>query len=283
MPSFDQYPESDVVKMLPSWRSVQRQNGSFCLLGAAGYNVRILDLDRKARIIKDYVTNPDSPYRNASPPLWTAESAAGVAKRMSYVNVDETISQIGANLVAKGDSWGKISNQFNDWKDNGISYGNISTWTPNDVLVIDSLSKAARAAMYYQLALNGRAVSGPQMLDWNFAQGYVETMLLMLAATNINCHVIIICHIDYIEKDDGSKIARGMVQTLGKKLSPKLGQHFSHALMVKDKKIHTRTTGVVDLVSSAPLKVQSTYPIETGLAAYFRDVLGKGPQQGAGK
>ena len=136
------------------------KTGSLASLAAAGYNVRILDADKKTQILRDYMLNTtQSIYRRAAPGLWTAEQAAGTAGRLSFVSLDETMALVGAKgkerYVPKGDLWGKAMSLMNDWEDPPRSFGNIGTWGPQDVLVLDGLSRLSQAAMDQQLALSG--------------------------------------------------------------------------------------------------------------------------------
>lgn len=279
MPQFDQYPKSESCKVIYLGNTGAGKTGSLCALAAAGYNVRILDLDRGAQIIKDYMLNPNSIYTKPNPPHWTAEQAKAAPSRISYVTITEGFNLIAGRAVPKGDSWNRTILQLADWTDGEIKLGSIATWTTQDILVIDSLSRLAKAAMYLQLVLNGRAVSGPQQSDWGRAQEMVESTLIMLSSEMIKCHIIIIGHVDYIERDDG--ITRGMPQTIGQKLSPKVGQNFNHTILAQTSgqgtmtkhKLLTKTTGTIDLKTTAPLKVAPEYPLETGLAEYFKTVL----------
>src|ERR1700722_5954858 len=117
MPTFDNYPSSPLIKLLYLGDSGAGKTGSLCSLAAIGLNVRILDLDRGAEIIKDYVTNSASPYLRASPGLWTEAQCKGIAGRMSYVTITETVQIIQGKPVPKGDSWNKLNNQLQEWRD----------------------------------------------------------------------------------------------------------------------------------------------------------------------
>lgn len=256
------------------------KTGSLCSLAAAGYNVRVLDLDKGALIIKDFVTNRElSPYLKPKAGLWVGDE--GVKSRINYVEVSETFTNIGGRPVPKGDSWQKIMAQLTEWKDGTTNLGKLETWGPSDVLVVDSFSRFCDARMYLELVMNARASSGRQMQDYWKVQDDIERSLEMLVSPSVKCHVIVVCHIDYVEKDD--KTVRGMPQSMGKALGPKIGQHFNHAIMAKtvgqgttaQYKIFTKTQGTVDLKNAAPLRVKPEYPLETGLLEYFHAVLGK--------
>lgn len=280
MPSFDQYPESDLIKMIYLGDSGSGKTGSLCALAAGGYNVRVMDLDKGAQIIRDYCTNEqDSAYLKPRPGLWAGDK--GIASRMNFVPISETFTNIGGRPVPKGDSWQKIMAQLTEWKDGELNLGKLESWTSRDVLAVDSFSRFCDARMYLELVMNARASSGRQMQDYWKVQDDIERSLEMLVSPAVKCHVILICHIDYVEKDD--KTVRGMPQSMGKALGPKIGQHFNHALLARSTgqgttakhKIFTKTQGVIDLKSAAPLRVKPEYDLETGLLEYFLAVLGE--------
>lgn len=280
MPSFDQYPESDLIKMVYIGDSSTGKTGSTCSLAAAGYNVRILDLDAGAQIIRDYVTNKEkSPYLKPRPGLWPGD--AGIASRMNYVTIQESFTRIGKDSVAKGDSWQKIMDQLTEWKDGDLSYGKLEQWTPRDILVIDSFSRYCDARMYLELAMNGRAASGRQQQDYFKVQTAIEQTLELLVSKQVRCHVILVCHIEYVEKDD--KTVRGVPQAMGRALGPKIAQHFNHTILARatgsgdsvKRKIITQTTGVIDLKNAAPLRVKPEYELESGLIEYWNAFLGE--------
>jgi hypothetical protein len=144
-------------------------------------------------------------------------------------------------------------------------------------LVIDSLTFLANAALNFVLAMNGRLGGRVEQSDWYGGQGLIETMMQMLYDDGIKCNIIVNCHIVYIGDDN---IAKGYPATLGKALSPKIGRYFNSAIMAQTvgqgqtqkRSIITNTKGMVELKNSNPTKVQPSYPLETGLADYFRDV-----------
>ncbi len=283
MPDINSHSEPELIKMVYLGDSGAGKTGSLPALAAAGYNLRIMDLDGGIQILKDFAVNPASPYLKPAPGLWTADQCKGIASRINYVTIQETFTNIGGQPVPKGDSWKKIMDQLTEWKDGEKSMGRLETWTSNEVLVIDSFSRYCDARMYLELVLNGRATQGRQQQDYFKVQDSIERSLELLVSPAVKCHVILICHISYDEQDD--KIVRGMPQAMGKALGPKVGQHFNHSLLARSqgqgtaesRKILTKTTGMIGLKNAAPLKVKAEYPLETGLAEYFLAVLGKGP------
>lgn len=288
MPSFDEPIPAPSTKMLYLGDSGAGKTGSIVALAAAGYEVRILDLDRGVEILQDFVTNPASPYLQDSirelpngkkETRWLGkDNLKSLASRISYVTITEDYTIKAGQPIPKGTAWKQLSNQLNDWTDGPRRFGNIATWGPNVVLVVDSLSRVASAAFDFQLVMNGRALAGPQQADYGKAQIDVERLLTMLYSDAVKCNVIVVAHINYIENEQ--KISKGFAQTIGKALSPKIGQYFNHALMARSsgqgagakRVIMTSTYGMVELKNTAPLRVQAEYPLATGLADYFSDV-----------
>lgn len=289
MPDIDQLDDSNLIKMIYIGDSGSGKTGSLASLAAAGYNLRVLDVDKGISILKDYATNPASMYLQPKPGLWTAEQAKGIARRINYIPVSETFTNTGGHVIAKGDSYQKMLGYLTEWKYGETNFGKLETWTEREVLVIDSFSRVCDARMYMELNMNARAVSGRQQSDYWKVQDAIERFLELLVSYDpltkkgMPCHVILIGHVDYVEKDDGT--TRGMPQSMGKALGPKIAQHFNHALLAKTsgqgtlarRKILTQTTGTIDLKNAAPLRVKPEYDLETGLAEYFQAVLGKGP------
>jgi len=272
------------------------KTGSLASLAAAGYNVRILDIDKKTQILRDYMLNTSaSIYRREMPGLWTAAQAAGTADRLSFVSLDETMVLAGAKgkerYVPKGDLWGKVMEQMNDWRDGpSRNFGNIGTWTSQDVLVIDGLSRISQAAMDQQLALSGNItrygnVPGDYRPDIGAAQIMIARLLQTLQSSAVKCHIIVICHIALTANEVG--VSEGFPQTVGSKFAPKIGQYFSHALLAKEvgakRVIQTSAGSMVKLMTPAPLRVKAEYALETGLAEYFRDVKGEAKLGGTPK
>lgn len=272
---------ANLVKMIYIGDSGAGKTGSLMSLAAAGYNVRVLDLDKGVQILVDYATNPDPRNIYTKPhPLWPGDTCKGLGDRISYVQISETFTNVNGQIVPKGDSWDKMMSQLTEWKDGEVNLGKLESWGSRDVLVIDSFSRVADARMYKELVLNARAVAGRQQGDYFKVQEALERFLELLVMPSIRCHVILICHIEYVEKDD--KTVRGMPQAMGKALGPKIGQHFNHALLAKTQgqgvgatyKIFTKTQGMVDLKNAAPLRCEPEYPLETGLLQYFNAVIG---------
>ena len=207
-------------------------------------------------------------------------------------------SASGKLIPAKATVWDRSMKLLDNWKVLGevpkdpegkptgsapvlCDYGPVSGWTSQEILVIDSLSMLCNAAMNFVLALNARLGAGAQQSDWYVAQQMIEGLLQMLYDDGVKCNVIVNCHITYIGEDNGPQ--RGYPQSLGKALSPKIGRYFNTALMAKTtgsgasqkRQILTGSTPLIELKNTNPMKVPAAFPLESGLADYFKLVRGE--------
>lgn len=286
MPNFTSYPVQPSTKLLYLGHTGAGKTGSLVSLAAAGYRVRILDLDRGCEIIRDYLFNPKSIYTRPHQ-LWPEPS--DFASRISYVTITEGYNLQGTKATPKGDSWHKINMLLNDWRDGDDRPGNLTKWGPQDVLVIDGLSRLCESAMNFQLAMNGHLVSGPQVgasgaNDYTQAYKLITDFFDLLKCDDIKCNIIMVCHIQFMEQAGpqitASRDVKGFPQTVGRLISPKVGQYFNHSLLAKSsgngpsvkRVIVTNNDENIELKTVAPLRVPREYPLETGLAQYFADI-----------
>lgn len=113
---------------------------------------------------------------------------------------------------------------FVDDKD-GKPYGNVTTWGPDRVFVIDSLS--GLNTMAWKLTIGNRPTAAQG--EWGIAQNILFDLINELVST-CQCYFVLLAHVDR-ETDEvtgGSKI---MVASLGKKLAPRLTPIFSEVIM----------------------------------------------------
>lgn len=276
MPGIEEHQSGQSTKLLFIGNSGAGKSGALASLASAGYNLRILDVDNGLDVLKNLLTDPTSMYKKIDPTC---------AKHVEYITVTDKMKTVGGKLQPSAATvWTRSMGLLNDWKEqkaDGTFYnqhGHISTWGPQDVIVIDSLTMLSNAALAFILSLNGRLGQHPQLQDWGAGQSLIEGLLQMLYDDAIKCNVIINCHITFIGEENGPQM--GFPNTLGKALPPKVGRYFNTILMAKatgqgtnvKQKILTRTSGVVELKNTAPMKVLAEYPLETGLADYFKAV-----------
>jgi hypothetical protein len=236
------------------------KTGSLISLLQAGYTIRMLDLDN----------NADSLIRlcqHFDPKL---------LEKLDIISVrDKFRSSVMTGLEVSGQpkAWVDALKYLNKW-DDGTS---ISEWDRKTIFVLDTMTSAGRAAFHWAKGMNPAAKDPRQ---WYAAgQDSLKTMLELLTSPDWNCHVLVLSHIDLIERDDGT--TKGYASSLGKALGPQIAKVFPTLIMAESKgagtnvtrTIVTRPTTLVDLKNPVPFAMEARYPLETGMATIFKTLL----------
>lgn len=279
MPKILQHQSAEVTKMLLIGDSGTGKTGALYSLAKAGYNLRILDLDNGADVLLNLARAGD----------------AATADRIVFETVTEKMKTLNGKPIVDGTpkQLATALNLLDHWKMpetktpegetlEAYDLGKLSAWTPQDILVLDSLTLLSAAAMRYVLSMNGRLNQAPQQGDWGQAMQLIEDLLALLYSTSIRCNVIVISHITYIGGDENSP-GRGYPNTLGQKLPPKVGRYFNSIVQAKVKGagpaakrvLITQPEGFIDLKNPAPLLMPRELPLEDGLARFFQIVRGE--------
>lgn len=267
MPALSTHQSSTTTKMLLIGDSGSGKTGALASLAAAGYNLRIADLDNGLDVLRNILVDPRSPY------------GSGAVERVTYQTLTDPMRNINGQLVPRQATvWQRFVKLLENWKTESEDLGPVSTWTPQDILVIDSLTFASNAAMSFICSMNGRLGQQPHQSDWYAAQTRIESLLQMLYDDGIKCNVIINSHIAYIGEENGPQ--HGYPASLGRALSPRIGRYFNSVLMTRTtgsgtavkRKLLTNSTNLVELKNTSPLRVKAEYDLATGLADYFKDV-----------
>lgn len=293
MPPLSKHQSSRTTKMLLIGDPGAGKTGATASLAAAGYNLRYCDTDNGLDILTDLLTNPVSPYVKGKSKV----DQEAMLARVNYETLTDPMKNVGGRLIpAKATVWQRMAGLLDSWspettkgwankqppgENDTAALGPITSWSTNDVLVLDSLSRISSAALNMVLSMNARLGQQPHQSDYFTAQTMVEGLLQKLYDESVQCNVIVIAHIAMIG-DEGTGVAHGYPASIGKALSPKIGSYFNTCLMAKTtgiganqkRKILAKTAGMVELKNSAPLRVKPEYDLESGLAEYFRDVRG---------
>lgn len=272
MPKISEHQSGRTTKLLLIGDSGTGKTGALFSLAKAGYNIRLVDFDNGADVLASL-----------------AADAPEVGDRIIYETFTDKFKSMQGKVIPDGlpTAFSRALGMMTHWKTSGdgaYDLGKISDWGPNDILVVDSLTHMSLAAFRYVLAINGRSGQTPQMQDWGIAQDQIESTLALLYSAAVKCNVIVISHVSYIGGDDENQLpTRGLPTALGKALSPKIGSYFNTTLLCKSsgvgaaakKQIITRTDGLIGLKHSAPGRLLTSYPQDTGLASIF-EVLRRG-------
>lgn len=257
MPSLAQHHSSNLVKLLLLGDAKCGKTTSLASLVTAGYKLRILDFDNLLDTLAMRV-------RNECP-----ENLDNVEYRSLRDAYKGTVA--GTTIDGKPKAWIDSLKLLNRWQYDDTDLGVPSTWGPDCILVIDSLSRWCDSAFDFHEAMTPRGRSGDQdgRAVFGNSQDDVERQLANLTSPSFTTNVIVICHGVYMLQPDGT--TKIFPQGVGQKLSPKIPQYFPNYIQLTrkgDKRtFRTTSNNFIDLASSRP--VPDVLSAETGLAEFF--------------
>lgn len=262
MPTLNDYAASQTIKLLNIGESKSGKTGALASLATAGYNLHILDYDGGLEVLANVLRgSPDA------------------LSRISYESPRDRIEPVnGVPKVKSADAYKAAGRILTEWK--------AQEFTPSDILVIDTLTTFSDAAFNEALKLGGRLGQRPQLQDYGWMADSVKLFIEMITDPALNCHVIVNSHIRYFAgSDDDQTLPRGLPNAKGQEISRIVSRYFNTVVLTRTqgsgpgakRRISTTPTGVVEVATSSPLTVKADYPIETGLASLFADILGSAP------
>lgn len=261
MPTLASRANETLVRALLLGDSGSGKTGALSSLALAGYNLYIADFDNGLDILANVVRKSDP----ASLDFIQYETF-----RDKFTVQGPKVLPLQAESWQKGIAWiEKVAKQA----------------TPDDVIIVDSLSFASKAAMNFILKLNNRLALHPHQSDYGESMKLIEGLVAALTDPAIKTNIIMTAHIAYQGNEENGEPVRGFPATIGKALSPIIPRYFNHALMCRavgsgaaiTRKIHTSSMGNVELKNVNPGVIKNDYPLATGLADYFRDARGTEP------
>lgn len=149
----------------------------------------------------------------------------------------------------------------------GQSYGDVSKWGPDRVLILDSLSGLSIISMDLTIGYKPAAHQG----EWGVAMNFLEKVLLKLTSDR-QCMFVLTAHVEK-ELNELSGVQQIMTSTLGRKLAPKIPRFFSEVILSKKVVAGTQASfswSTADL--NVDLKNRSL-PVSTALAPTFKPIV----------
>ena len=258
MVALSEYKASKFTKIMYIGDSSTGKTGSLVSLVAAGYKLRILDLDNGLDVLDEFIRK-DCPDK-----LDTVDAET---------RYDEYKSTPGGPVVrGLPTAFVECTKLLTTWSDGTDP----AEWGEDHVLVIDSLDGLGKWAFEWARGLNSTAKDPRQ---WYFAgQQAIDNILAMLMSGGFKTNVIVISHVKYDELDDGT--IRGVPTCLGSAMGPVIPKYFN-TLVLADSRgsgknvtrvIQTVPTTRVNLKTPAPFKIDAELPLPTGLATLFEQL-----------
>lgn len=257
------------IKMLLLGDSGVGKTGSLWSLAEAGFKVKLYDADNGFGVL------------NAA--------CAGHPKAAANIEVNSFTNQLKFNdkgfpiPLTTPKAWPNFLQALNRWPDTPME--GPSTWGPDTVVVIDSLTKLGRHALLNAMHIEAKTGRQPEVQHYGTAMAQLEGMISMLYSDHIKCHVIIMTHVSYEKNEIGAMF--GLPMSLGEKLAPVIPTYFNTMLVVsvKGKKriLSTKPAAMVQTKVEAFSSVKDEYLLAEdgkglpGMAEFFADCGWKGP------
>lgn len=259
MPSLSAHQSNDFTKLLLTGDSGAGKSGALTSLVAAGYKIRILDMDNgldplKTFVLKECPENVDNvEFRTLRDNYKTTNSGIKVEKPKAFVTAMKML-----------DSWKYTADDGTE-----VDLGSPAEWGPDCICVLDSLSFFSDAAFDWAESMNPTAKDPRQ---WFYsAQQAVESALALLTSASFKTNVIVSAHVRYSIGDDGAQ--KGYPNAIGSALGPTIPRYFNHwaqcANRAGKRTIQTAATATFDLKNTKPFEIEKTYDLSDGLAKFF--------------
>ena len=264
MPTLDDHGSTNVVKMLNIGESKSGKTGALASLAKTGYHLFVLDYDNGLDILRNVLAADRDALKN-----------------ITYESPRDTIAQVKGLPT--------LQPPIHAYRDAGeiLERWGAEAFGLNDILVLDSLTTFSEAAFHQSLMLAGRLNQRPQLQDYGWMADSVKLFIEMITDPALKCHVIVNSHIRYFSADEESQTqARGLPNAKGQEISRIVSRYFNTVILTRSsgtgagtrRLITTKPQGVVEVATSNP-KAKDTYPVESGMADLFRDLLGHGVEE----
>ena len=257
MPKLTDQESSKFVKMLVIGDSGTGKTGALTSLVKAGYKVRVLDMDNGLDILRQFVMRecPDK------------------IGNVDYETLRDTIVSTPMGPAVKNPkAYIGAVNLMNKWSDDTSP----QAWGEDTIFVLDTMTALGNAAYEWAKSMNPAA---KEPRTWFYvAQQSIEMIIAMLTGADFKTNVIVISHIAYKEFQEG--VTKGYASSVGSALGPKLQKYFNTVICAESvgagknvkRRFKTVPTGMVDLKTPVPFKIETEVPLETGLAELFTKI-----------
>ena len=265
MPSLANHQSNEFTKLLIEGDSGTGKTGALASLVSAGYSLRILDFDNGLDVLKAYIAKDDSGL------LANVEYRTLRDKRKATADgpVIAGTPKAFVDAIKLLDRW-----KYTEADGSVVDLGVPAEWGPDVILVLDSLTFFSDAAFDFREPLVPRSRDGKYDIRavYKDAQDAVENVLALLTSESFQTNVIVTSHIRYMDNPDGTK--KAYPTSVGSALGPTIPRYFNSVAQCETKggkrTIQTAATAMIDLKNPKPFAMANHYPIETGLADFFK-------------
>ena len=199
-------------------------------------------------------------------------------------------------LLAPTDAkaWLRAVDLLDSFKDEDLDLGSIYTWSPNDVLVLDSFSTLAKCAYYFSQSMNARLGARERRAGLptrcRRSTISINKNIRNYFSSIVQCNIIVISHITWVDESQGvasrpqevtgdkdfvSSNPDGYPSAIGRALSPHMGKYFNDAYIARSSGTGSSVRRTISTVPQDGVLAKNSvyldreYPVETGLAEIF--------------
>jgi hypothetical protein len=181
---------------------------------------------------------------------------------MNYDSLSKIKTMAGKEAYGQfTDIYRKLSNFIDERT--GRSFGPVDSWGPDRALVLDGISGAALMSMH--LIQGGKPVA--HQGEWGVAMSNLESLIIKLAS-DTKCFVVMLGHVER-EPDATGGGTLLTVSTLGQKLSPKIGRHFSEIILAR----REGSKYLWDTMSPGVDLKRRVLPLSQSIEPHFRPIV----------
>jgi len=292
MPKLDLTPKNlPLVKGIILGYSGEGKSGAMVSLGIPNlvpnqpaYELRVLDFDGKFEemtraVLKKMLNSKKINQEQHDQALTQNYDICVCRERTTTVEMREGRKSFkGIGVEGTTTAWVSAVKQLDKWR---------NSWDDSKILVVDSLTYAARAAGLFGQELNNKLNRPLIWKDYQAPQQLVENLLVI--AADIPAHALILGHQDPYEVyrktdrvDDSGEPIEELMDVLvlpisiGQSGRPKLPAQFNHMLMLSSEgseraaRRYIWTVPHKGIMCKTPFfDAKERYGIETGMAEYF--------------
>ena len=237
------------------------KTGSLACLVDAGFNLRILDFDNGAKVLRGYVKDKSKlanvhKVDDLQDDMQLVAGRVGIKKAAAFQRAMDALDKGGKDY----------------WGESGAHIGPLKTWTRKDILLLDSLTFAGRSSLLMVMQANAAAMKAPEIQHYGTAMENIERLLGQITGGGMPCHCIVNTH---LTMTNGS--SRPLPSALGDKLPGKVGRYFNTVVSLSvtggQRTFKTKVDGLFACKTEVPLP--ETLPIDTGWKTIFEALTDK--------
>jgi hypothetical protein len=211
---------------------------------------------------------------------------------------DKITKTMAGQMIDPPTTVDRFGSALDKWDDKGP----VKKWDNKTILVIDSLTFLCRALARQFLQLNKKPIDSTiEARQYGAIQSMITGLMDQLHNDTINCHLIVISHLDYRDFETGTYSSVGMMEqgtgagqvapanvsakgvptVFGAKLGPQIGRYFDFMIRTKistlggmkpRRIIQTTPDAFIDLKCPIlSLEQKGELPLSSGLAEIFSE------------